>query len=376
MIQAQIRTSKIWMCCLVALASCDSGEEKQPALVRPVRYLAIANGDGSSQRRFSGVAQAGTQSKLSFRVAGRVSEVSVRVGEQVSSGDVIATLDPSDYELQVREAQAAVAQARAQQRSAQAAFERTRALYENQNASRQDLDTARAAADSARSQVSSLGQRVQLLRRQLEYCSLRAPASGTISRVDVEPNENVTSGQVVAVLQAGERIEVRVALPGALVTKVHAEDPVKVAFADLGGKSFAGTVFEVSVAGETGASFPVTVRLGDGEKEVRAGMTADVTFQFAGKKKSVDHRVPTTAVGEDRAGRYVFVVKKEKDGFGTVHRRGVAVGGISSAGIRITKGIKDGDLVVVAGVSRISDGMRVKVPPLDVTSPQPAARKP
>jgi multidrug efflux pump subunit AcrA (membrane-fusion protein) len=145
----------------------------------------------------------------------------------------------------------------------------------------------------------------------------------------------------------------------------------------LEGKTFNGTVTEVGVASVGGATtFPVTVRLTEGQDQVRAGMSADVTFVFASEKGGPKYALPISAVGEDREGRFVYMLEKTDDGLGTVHRTPVAVGEILSDGIEILDGVKPGDLVVTAGVSRIYDGLQVRVPERAGSEPDNVAGEP
>ena len=120
----------------------------EPAL-RPVRYQEVVAAAGERTRTFSGVARAGTESRLSFRVAGTVQRIDAAVGQEVAAGAVLAELDATQYRLQVREAEAGVAQAEAAMRNAEAEYQRVRWLYEGENASKSQLDAARAAAESA-----------------------------------------------------------------------------------------------------------------------------------------------------------------------------------------------------------------------------------
>lgn len=364
------RTISFPIALVVLMATgCESETEEAPVL-RPVRYLVVQSSDAARQRTFSGVAKAGQESRLSFQVTGRVLEVPVKVGDRVKKGQSIARIDPADYQLQLANSRAAAAQARAQERNAKAVYERTRALYENQNASRQDLDADRTSYESARAALSSAQQGVSLYQRQLGYTHLKAPGAGTISTVDVEANENVNSGRLVATLQVGEQIEVSVAVPGSVIRKVTRGDAVQARFDALGGKELKGIVSEVGVASvRGGATFPVTVRLTEGEDPVRAGMSADVTFEFSREETGGYFVLPAAAVGEDRDGRFVFTLEQKGEDRGIVHRRPVVVDSLTSEGIEIKEGIEPGDLVVTAGVSVIYDGLEVRVPPASPSSP-------
>ena len=93
-------------------------------------------------------------------------------------------------------------------------------------------------------------------------------------------------------------------------------------------------------------------------------MAAEVTFELEHDTEAGPPaiRVPLTAVGEDRNGRFVFVIEDENDGQGTVVRRSVTVGTIEGDRLQVLTGLDAGAKVVTAGVSRIQDGLRVRVP--------------
>ena len=348
---------------LFAFACGDAAEVPEP-IVRPVRTVVASTGHGASARTFSGTAQAGESSRISFRVAGRILSVEVNVGDAVEEGDLVARLDDADYDLQVREARANAASARATLRNAQAQYRRTRELYENNNASRSDLDNARAQSESAQMQASSAGQRVQLLERQKAYTRLEAPADGVISSVDAEDNENVQAGTPIVTLQSGSQLQVDIGVPESLIRRVSRGAAARVSFEALGGRAFDGSVFEVGVStGQNRAAYPVTVRLPEeASADVRPGMAAEVELTFEASEGDATLRLPSSAVGEDRQGRFVFEVERTEPGFGVVHRRGVTIGDLTTQGVAILEGVDDGQLIVTAGVARIADGLRVRVP--------------
>ena len=353
----------------VVLLGCEDAQE-EPEVIRPVRYVVVEGSDAATQRTYSGVAKAGQESRLSFQVSGQVLSVPINVGEVVEKGQTIARMDPADFALQLQNAQAAAAQARAQERNAKATYERTRALYENQNASRQDLDADRTAYESARAGFKSANQQIRLRQRQLGYTHLKAPEPGTLATVDIEVNEYVQAGVLVATLLAGEQIEVSVSVPASIIRSIKKGAEAVARFDSLDGRALKGTVTEVGVSSAAGATtFPITVRLTEGQDQVRAGMTADVTFVLAAAKNGPKYALPTSAVGEDRDGRFVFKVEPGEAGLGVVHRSPVEVGQLLSNGIEINSGVEPGDLVVTAGVSRIYDGLQVRVPPKPGSEP-------
>ena len=333
-------------------------------VLRPVRSQVVTTSDAARVRSFAGVARAGLESLLSFRVSGTVLGIPVSVGTSVAKGQTLARLDPTDYELRVQEAVAGLAQAKAAERNAEADYERVRGLYENNNASLRELDGARATAESSQAQVEAAEKRLEQARQQLSYCTLRAPADGQIAAVDVDINENVQSGQGLILLTAGSDIDVEVSLPGALIADIKSGQEVTVAFDALPDQRFPARVTEAGVAAVgSSTTFPVTVRLAESDPAIRSGMAAEVQLSFRSDDSAGRMLVPAVAVGEDRDGRYVFILQSGSTDRGVVHRRQVTVGELTSDGIEILGGIDEGERIVTAGVRRLSDGEEVKIEP-------------
>ena len=361
-------TTKHWRHGLISLAAmllaaCGPDAEPPAPVIRPVRTLEVWSTGSERPRSFSGTTRAAVESRLSFKVPGTVEQVLVEVGVRVKAGQTIAGLDDRDYRLQVQEAEARLNSAQAQARSADASYARVRGLYENRNASLNDLEAAQAAAVSARENANSIAKGLELVRGQLEYTRLVAQMDGDISEVRVEPNENVAPGQPVVTLTSGQRLEVEVAIPGVLITQIREGDEATVRLDAVAGQSFSGRVSEVGVSATTVATtFPVIVRLEDTGSACRPGMAAEVELVFGGGGRD-RMCVPGAAVGEDlRGARFVYVVEPGGDGFGQVRRREVeVVGEPTSAGLEITQGLEDGELVVTAGVTRIEDGQKVRL---------------
>ena len=208
----------------------DSSRVEPEELIRPVRSQRVFLTGSDQVRTFSGTAQAGLEAKLSFKVSGTLQRLFVKVGDKIRQGQVIAALDPQDYDLQVQRAEAALARAKASARSAAADYSRVRALYENRNASRNDLDQARAAAESSRAEVASSTKDLELARLQLGYTRLSSPAACYVASVPVEVNENVQAGKIVMEVVCGSRLEVEVSMPEAFIARVKKGSAVTATF--------------------------------------------------------------------------------------------------------------------------------------------------
>ncbi|MEZ4601286.1 MAG: efflux RND transporter periplasmic adaptor subunit [Syntrophotaleaceae bacterium] len=347
---------------VLSLLACKSEPPAEQTLIRPIRFQRVQPAENLLTRTFSGTAQAGLESRLSFRIPGAVEEVAVKVGDRVRAGQVISRLDDTDYVLQAQEAQAALANARAQARNAEANYERVRALYENSNASLNDLDAARAASESANASVRASSTRLELARSQLRYTRLSAPADGAIASVPIEVNENIAAGQMVALLTSADSTEVDCTIPESFITKISRDMPVSITFDALSGREFVGRVTEVGVAATRQATtYPVTVRLEDNSPQIRPGMAAAITFRLPNGSGDQAMLVAPEAVGEDRQGRFAFVVKPGENGIGIISRRSVTVGELKSRGLEVLSGLQAGELVVTAGISRVKEGQQVRI---------------
>lgn len=347
---------------LLLVVSCSKDVQQEEPPIRPVRYEKVFATGGSRIRTFSGTAQAGTESRISFKVPGFIERVPVRVGDSVEKGQLIAKMDASDYELQVQQAEASLAQAQALERNAKSVYDRTQALYESRTSSKQDLDAARAAHESATAQVKAIEKRLELASLQVSYTRLVAPTKGSIASVDVDENENVQAGQPIVVLTSGNLPEVQVSVPEVLISQISTGSKVAVNFNAIPEKTFDATVTEVGVSATTFATtFPVTVRLDKPNKEIRPGMAAEVGFRFETAGTQEHLVVPAVAVNEDLEGRHVFVLEPIEDGMAITKRQDVKIGELTSEGLEILEGLQEGDLVVTAGVSKIVDGQKVKI---------------
>ena len=268
---------------LALAAACGGEPPVGEPVIRPVRTSQVFSTGSEQVRSFTGSTQAGAEIALSFKVPGTVMHLFVRVGDSVEKGQLIAELDPSDYELREGQARASRALRLAEKRNRESQYDRVRALYENNNASRTELDAARAQAESADSLLEAASKSLELATKQLSYTRLEAPVAGLVAEVFGDENENVVAGQTAVVVASGTLPEVKIAIPGLLISQVHRGDRVMVRLPTVEGPTLPATVIEVGVSAALGrTTFPVTAELHEDHPAIRPGMAAKVEFRFAG----------------------------------------------------------------------------------------------
>ena len=121
-----------------------------------MKYETIFTSGGASKRTFTGSAKVGIESNLSFKVNGTITKLNLRVGDSVKKGKVLAKLNSTDFQLQVREAESGLKEAESQLLNAKNNYNRTKQLYENNSSSKSDLDQARTGFESGKATVERL----------------------------------------------------------------------------------------------------------------------------------------------------------------------------------------------------------------------------
>ena len=350
----------LFILCILFFPGCSGEVEQKEEIIRPVRYQQIKKSAIKKTRSFSGVSKAATEVKLSFRISGTLETVKVKVGQKVKKAILIASIDDTDIQIQYEEAKVAMLNAEVQKDNAKANLIRVRELYENNNVPLSEYENAKNQYAAARAEHESRIKKLDLQKSQLSYSKLFSSMQGIVTEVPVEKNENVNAGQVIAFLSSDKEMEVEVGIPEAYIAEIKAGDAVSVTFSSNQEQLFPGTVTEVSYVASGASTYPVRVRLEDLTKGIRPGMPANVNFTFATENEG-SLIAPANAVAEDQQGNYVFIVTQGSEkGFATVNRRKVSVGKLTNEGFIVLDGLKQDELVVISGISKITDGMQVR----------------
>ncbi len=350
----------IWLLCLlVVLTACKEKVEIVEA-VRAIKTVTIKEQATEQIRRFSGIVAAVDSSDLSFQVGGQVQVVNVDIGDHVEKGQVLAVLDPEPYQLEVDAVRAALVKAKANVTNTKSEYERQKRVFEQGAGAKSDLDAAEYNYRAALSAVNYQISRLNLAKRDLRKTTLRSPYDGTIAWRAVNPHEEVKVGQKVFEIDAKGEREVQLAVPETTIDRIHIDDPVEVTFPTLPDESVKGRITFIGSAAVKANAFPVKVVLIDPMDEIRPGMTAEVNLFLKDRDRQVGYLVPIQAIlptAEAQQG-YVFVYDP---GTSTVKKTPIRYGGGLRNEAAVYEGLKAGDVIAVAGVSFLADGLKVKM---------------
>jgi membrane fusion protein, multidrug efflux system len=352
------------------LAAC-SAPPPSAEVHRPVRTVALRYDDSSDAHRYFAAVQSRYEVEQAFRVAGKVSERRVDVGQNVRAGEVLAVLDAGDYRLAEEAARRQLDAANARWRQAKSDLARLQALKQDGSVSDADEEHARSGLATAEAAAKAEARRLELARNQVTYTTLRASRDGVVTAVRIEVGQVIAAGQpAIAVADPGEPEIV------ADVPEDHREQ-------------FQQSRFQAVLASATGQPFAVELR------ELSAQASAQ-TRTFRARLRPASPRalplgtsatliadrivahgavaaVPAAALTQHEGGSAVWVATPQGDGAPLAR---VALVPVTVHGYRneevLLSGPADGALVVTAGVQKMRPELVVALPPAS-PSASPAA---
>lgn len=326
--------------------------------VRAVRTMVLADGGGSLQREFSADIRARTESRLSFRVGGKVTQRSVELGQRVRAGQLLVQVDPQDLRLGADAAKAALSAAEAQAAQAGADLVRFKELRSQGFISEAELERHTTADRAAQASLRQARAQAGVQLNQAGYASLTAGAAGVITSVEVEPGQVVGAGQPVLTLAQDGPRDVVFAVPEDMGPTVRAliGKPAGIQVRRWGTNEWtAAKVREVAGATDS-LTRTLQVKADIGELQAELGQTAAVLVRTPTRTKG-GIPLPLHALAQ-REGRSVAWVLDSQSM--TVKPQPVVTGDIVGNVVLVADGLKPGQEVVTAGVHVLTPGQKVK----------------
>ncbi|HEB96761.1 MAG TPA: efflux RND transporter periplasmic adaptor subunit [Sedimenticola thiotaurini] len=349
---------------VVLLVTGCSKEPEKKELIRPVFAVQAGTDSGGSGRSFPGRAKANQEVDLSFRVSGPLIELPGDVvGRRYRKGEVIARIDPRDYEVKLQDAEGKLERARSALKRAEGEYRRELQIYKQDPGatSKTAVDRKRDQRDQAAGEVKSLEAAVQAARDNLEYTYLKAPFDGVVTARYVDNFQDVRARQKIVRLLDQSRIQIVVDIPETLISHLPEIEDFWVVFDAFPDHRIPAKLFEVGTeASQTTRTYPVTLIMDPPKDiEILAGMAGRA---YGRLKSTAGGRpvVPANAVftPDDEKQSYVWVIDRDS---GTVSRRKVTLGPLAANGVIITEGLQPGEWVATAGVHSLHEGQKVRI---------------
>lgn len=337
---------------LVLGCSPSTDLSNEEPVLRPVRTQVVAPADSAPYKDFSAVVDASQKVNLAFKVSGRIVEMGATLGEPINKGDLIASLDDTDIKLEVEQAQSSFDKAKSD-------YNRGKELIKNNTISQADFDTLK-------SQYTSSLVQLETAQNRLAYTRLEATFDGVIAQKMVENFEEVSAGQAIVALHNINTINLKVDVPESVIIGVKPGEPAptfKASFTAIEGVEFDVNFKEISTqADDVTKTYQVVFTMpSPTTNTILPGMSARVRATLPPSRGTLaSYYLPAQSVLKDNKGNYVYVVKANGDGSGTIERKEVTVGDITVYGMEVFSGVVEGEHVVTAGMSKVTAGQQVK----------------
>jgi RND family efflux transporter MFP subunit len=342
------------LCGACVLSACKPAPAPQEP-IRAVKVLTVGASSFQSAPEFAGEVKPRIESRLGFRVAGKLVRRQAEQGQRVRAGEVLAQLDPQDLRLAADAARAQVAAAQTNRELAAADFKRFAALKEQNFISGAELERRESTLKAAQAQLEQAQAQLSAQRNQAGYATLVADVAGVVTGVDAEPGQVVAAGSpVVRIAHDGPR-DVVFSVPEDKVASVRPGSDVAVRVW-ASSRSLAGKVREVSASADpVTRTFSVKVSL-EGADPPALGSTVSVApLSLAHAGDSVI-KLPTSALRQEGGATAVWVLDKASM---TLRSQPVQIATADGNEAVIAAGLQPGMLVVSAGVHVLSPGQKV-----------------
>ncbi|WP_457580753.1 efflux RND transporter periplasmic adaptor subunit [Ensifer canadensis] len=340
----------------LVLAACSEQQEEAKSVVRPVKVVEMGDAGEARQMNYSGVVRARTEMNLGFRVNGKITERLVNVGDRVKSGDLLARIDATDYDLSVKSAAANLESSEREVETTALVRARAEQLFARKVASQAQLDQATLSHNQAVATRDAASSALSQAKNQVAYTELVADRNGIVAAIAADVGQVVGSGTPVATVAVDGEKEVLIAVPEVDVANFKPGMVVKAGFWSDQGLILDGKVREVAGSAEQPSrTFAVRVSLPN-DPRILLGMTATILASADDAERHMS--VPLSALAQRDGGTTVWVVDRDS---GSVKSRAVTIADFTGEGVRVVDGLRRGDLVVAAGTQFMTEDLKVAI---------------
>lgn len=341
----------------VLLAACSRPAPPEEP-VRAVKVVTVGTGAYAARHEYAGEVRARVESRLGFRIGGKLIKRQAELGQHVQAGQVLAQLDPQDYRLAADAARAQVAAAATSRNLAAADFKRYQALKEQNFISGAELERREATLKSAQAQLQQAQAQLAVQGNQTQYAVLSADVSGVVTAVEAEPGQVVAAGAPVVRIAADGVRDVVFSVPEDRVGAIQVGAPASLrVWSQTAGLT--GRVREVAASSDpVTRTYAVKVSVDAGQPAPPLGATVYVTLPDAGAQGVPVIKLPTTALRQEGQATAVWVLEPASM---TLRSQVIQVATADGNDVVVAAGLQPGMQVVSAGVHVLSAGQKVSL---------------
>lgn len=354
--------------CMALGTACGKEEVVEEKTLRSVEITTVGESEIASEFAYTGKAAPSKEVAVVPTVPGKVTDFNYDVGDKVSQGAVLFTVDTIDLQNNMRSLEASYKAAKLGRDNAKTTYDNNKLLYDEEIISKSEYDQIKYAYESAQAQLESIQVQMDTLQKNISDCSVTSPMTGVIATRSVERGGYASAASPAYTVMDLSTIKVEVGVSEQVLNTIKIGDEVSVLMTAVSETPLKGTVATISpAAGQTGM-YTIKVELNNKDGKIKSGMMAEVNFTMESAEDTIV--LPRNAVIEKDNETYVYVVEN-----GVAKKVNVELGIEAEDTIEITKGLVKGDDVVTKGQTYISDGEEVNVTNAETSKTTDADKK-
>lgn len=329
---------------IILLTGCGSEKEVKKDIIRPVKTIKLNSFTNSTKREFTGKVKEAAEIKMAFRISGPIHKLPVEEGKFVKKGELLAEIDPRDYQVKLASAKARLKQLKAE-------TSRVETLFQKKRVARNNYEKMVAARDMAEANYRSAVN-------ALKDTKLRAPFSGYIQEKYYDNHEIVGAGTPVVSLVNLEYLEVETEIPSSIYLKRDKIRGYTCSLSTMPGRTFFLEPVNIRKKANFNQLYKVILKLEpEGDIKPAPGMTANIKIDIA--ESNTQMEIPVEALFSKNNQSHVWIYNYKTS---TVKSVPVKTGAVNSRGyVKVTDGLDSGLTVVVAGVNSLKENQKVSL---------------
>jgi RND family efflux transporter MFP subunit len=355
----KIKILSIFAITVLLLSSCGNSEKETATDSRKAIQVTTKAPAASSGNNLtvSGEVVAVNNATLSTRMMGHVNRVHVNIGDKVTQGQLLISINNSDLQAKSAQVNAGINEAQVAVNNAQRDYERFTALFAQNSASQKELDDMTAHYEMAKARLQSAKAMKAEVDAQFAYSNITAPFSGVVTNRFVETGAMANPGMPLLAIEAPGNFEVRATVPEMAIGQIKTGETVEVHIRSID-KTITGKVTEVSSSSSmTGGQYPVKVVL-EKDDALKSGMYATVQFPVAQTEDTPQLvTVPQEAIVTQGDLRGIYTVSQQN----TAMLRWLRLGRSFGSEVEVLSGLNAEEAIIIDAEGKLYNGAKVEV---------------
>lgn len=342
----------------VLISSCGSEDKKavvdnSPAIA--VQVITVSEDNSSPFLSVSGKIEAAKSANISTRMMGYVDKIYVGVGDKVSDGQLLMSVNNANMSAQLAQVNAGITEAEAAFTNAEKDYNRFSTLFQENSASQKELDDITANYNMAKARLESAKQMRNVVNAQMGYANIRAPFNGVVTNKFISAGDMANPGMALMEVESPGKYQVLAMVPESEILDVKSDIEVTVQIKALN-ENVKGKVTEVSTSSKnTGGQYLVKVILDKTDAQILSGMYATVQFPVARKTTTSAVMIPIEAIVKNGQLSGIYTVSQSN----TALLRWLRLGRTFGDEVEVLSGLSADEQYIVSAEGKLFNGAKI-----------------